>query len=241
MFGLPESGIIGLPLSSLGCDLLSKHLERVTKSVRAGATERLDAQIRRADGTPINVSFTVSPILAGDALAGLSIIARDITSQKRLEADGLAAALEEMAAHAETVFGVATVCDVVGLSRFDALAAIQLYRIAQEAVNNACKHSGATRIRISLEENHGLVRLRVEDNGCGVGCGGAAEGSGLGFKIMHYRAEIIGGVLEVSPSGTGGTIVECRTAVTLPTAPPTAPPVVDCPESEEPKWLGRAV
>jgi PAS domain S-box-containing protein len=86
--------------------------------------------------------------------------------------------------------------------------AIQIYRIAQEAVANAVKHSGARQIVVSLEAEPGQLRLAVQDDGGGIRSD-ATESTGHGLRTMKYRACVIGGSLEVRPMADGGTLVAC--------------------------------
>jgi PAS domain S-box-containing protein len=76
-------------------------------------------------------------------------------------------------------------------------AAIQLYRIAQEASNNALKHGQASTIEIFLgHDDSGRIELRVSDNGCGFP-EDFQPGQGMGLRVMNYRASLIGGSLEI--------------------------------------------
>lgn len=79
----------------------------------------------------------------------------------------------------------------------DSEAVVHLYRIAQEAVNNAVRHSGADKITITLQNTDKGVQMRVEDNGHGLPPE-AARKSGMGLHIMRHRADMIGTVCEVS-------------------------------------------
>ena len=92
---------------------------------------------------------------------------------------------------------------------FEGPVAVQLYRIAQEAVSNAVRHSGASSIRITLDEENGETALKIEDNGEGLGSE-AAQAGGMGLRTMRYRAGLIGGKLDVGPGPSGGTQVVCR-------------------------------
>ena len=141
-------------------------------------------------------------------------------SPVRLEAEGLADALRELAAGTRKVFG----CDC----RFrcdppvlvpDHTVAIHLYRIAQEAVSNALKHGQARRIDISLTAKGHSVTLAVKDNGTGIPRK-LPKRKGMGLRIMRYRAEVIGGALLVEPVPGGGTRVVCTVAEGL--LPPEA-------------------
>lgn len=100
----------------------------------------------------------------------------------------------------------------------DPHVANHLFRIAQEAVNNAVKHAGATRIIISLKDTGPAVELRVTDDGKGFKR--HAEHGGLGLHIMNYRAEAMKGILRIGPFATGGTSVHCVVPKSAPVAVP---------------------
>ena len=90
----------------------------------------------------------------------------------------------------------------------DAAATSHLYRIAQEAVNNAVKHARASAIVIRLARQPGRLSLEVEDDGVGLPPAGSGKGSGLG--LMRYRASLIGASLAVNPRRGGGVSVVCH-------------------------------
>ena len=120
-------------------------------------------------------------------------------------------------------------------SALTADAATNLYRIAQEAVSNAAQHSEASRVTAALVRGADHLRLRVEDDGRGLDGmlrrGGTlepldstpdeapdrvvsaparpADQRGMGLRIMHYRAHLAGGALEIRPGAEGGTVVTC--------------------------------
>lgn len=85
--------------------------------------------------------------------------------------------------------------------------AAQLYRIAQEAVHNAVEHGAARDVQINLAFNHEVMMLTIRDNGKGFDSN--ANGSGMGLRIMRYRAQCIGGSCDVQ-STSEGTVVRCR-------------------------------
>jgi two-component system CheB/CheR fusion protein len=88
----------------------------------------------------------------------------------------------------------------------DQTLALTIFRIAQEAVTNAVKHSNATEITVCIEREGGSVRLVVEDNGKGFRIP-KKSGKGLGLHIMKYRASVHGGKLKIAPKRDGGTLV----------------------------------
>jgi len=95
----------------------------------------------------------------------------------------------------------------------DRTTAMQVYRIAQEAVNNAVKHAHASKIEIILSSREGKCELTVRDNGRGFDINQALN-RGMGLRIMRYRAGIIGCTLDVISSTDNGSEVLCRRPLT---------------------------
>jgi signal transduction histidine kinase len=81
-----------------------------------------------------------------------------------------------------------------------------LYRIAQEALNNSLKHARAGQVSLRLEETAGLLRLRIADNGVGFSTE-SVTGSGMGLKIMQERAGQINAHLSIQSSPGAGTVI----------------------------------
>ena len=81
-----------------------------------------------------------------------------------------------------------------------------LVRIACEAITNAARHSGSPRVRLSLQSDGSLVRLRVSDTGRGFDT--AAAVSGFGLVSMGERAHSVGGELRISSAAEQGSAVE---------------------------------
>jgi signal transduction histidine kinase len=103
-------------------------------------------------------------------------------------------------------------CDVFcdqNLALGDETSTIHLFRIAQEAIQNAARHSGASRISVSLKQADSNIRLVIEDNGKGITPRERA-GYGLGLRIMAYRAGMIGGELKIETSAAGGARIICE-------------------------------
>ncbi len=126
-----------------------------------------------------------------------------------LVGNGLGVALRELAGSISKGFQV--ICEVdcpeAVLIR-DHAVATHLYRIAQEAVQNATKHNGATRILICLFQDGATIHLSVTDNGMEIN-EGEQRNYNLGLSIMRYRASLAGGGLEIHQSGRGGAIISC--------------------------------
>src|SRR6267378_1487780 len=86
-------------------------------------------------------------------------------------------------------------------------AAVALFRIAQEALNNVAKHAGAKHVRVELACEAEEIAIRVADDGAGFDPAAAARGKRWGMKTMRERAEAAGGRLEVDSAPGEGTIV----------------------------------
>jgi signal transduction histidine kinase len=86
--------------------------------------------------------------------------------------------------------------------------AMHLFRLAQESVNNAIKHGKAHRVILRLVQGDCGAVLSIEDDGVGLPPERPA-GRGLGLRIMNYRAQKIGGTLDIRPGEKGGTVVAC--------------------------------
>jgi signal transduction histidine kinase len=83
-----------------------------------------------------------------------------------------------------------------------------LYRIAQEAVQNAFKHGRAKNISITLFRHNKSANLVVKDDGIGIPL--HPNQGGMGLKNMQTRARLIGGLLEIRRRKHGGTAVTCE-------------------------------
>ena len=90
----------------------------------------------------------------------------------------------------------------------DAAVSGHLYRIAQEAVNNALKHGKPGKIEIELSCRNGTVRLRVSDNGKGL-IKTRRRDAGIGLDVMNYRANVLGGTLAIDSKPGKGVTVDC--------------------------------
>ena len=87
--------------------------------------------------------------------------------------------------------------------------ATHLFRIAQEAVNNAIKHSHARKIEISLCKVPPRLTLEISDDGIGISEADMVARRGMGLQIMRYRASAIGGLLSFHSDADRGTKVRC--------------------------------
>jgi signal transduction histidine kinase len=85
-----------------------------------------------------------------------------------------------------------------------------LFRIAQEALTNVARHSGASRVNIKLKSQDGGVYLSIADNGHGLPDGPNAERKGLGMIGMRARSRSAGGELKLGSLNGSGLLIEVR-------------------------------
>jgi signal transduction histidine kinase len=83
-----------------------------------------------------------------------------------------------------------------------------LYRVAQEAVNNALKHAAPHEVRIGLERQEARLVLEVDDDGEGLPEPLSVD-RGIGLRVMRHRALLFGGTFEIGSSPAGGTRMVC--------------------------------
>jgi signal transduction histidine kinase len=121
---------------------------------------------------------------------------------------GLVAAIGHLADHVKKSSGIR--CDFKGedLPHIAAADANHLYRIAQEALNNAVQHSAASQIDVGLSRSGRGFILTIADDGSGM-VEPSGEGSGLGLQIMRYRSDLLGAALTIQSKPGRGTVVTC--------------------------------
>jgi signal transduction histidine kinase len=123
---------------------------------------------------------------------------------------GLAAAMRQMAKQVEARSGVAILVTVAG-SRRRLISQIEtvLYRIAQEALNNAVRHAHAARVTIDLKFGERCVSLEIADNGVGFAPGAVLKAQAArrawGLLGMQERVTLVGGKLEIHSAPGQGT------------------------------------
>jgi signal transduction histidine kinase len=126
-----------------------------------------------------------------------------------LDADGLIAALQDLAEKIRERFRINCVFDVDNSIRIrDSTIANQLYRIAREAVTNSAKHAAAKRIDIRLARDGAALCLTIIDDG--LGFPDKPRSGGLGLRLMRHAAELSGATFDVRRNGQSGTIVTCQ-------------------------------
>ena len=123
-----------------------------------------------------------------------------------LEHSGIAAAIESYCAQFSALNGLQVSLDAAG--RFEDISpavALCLYRVAQEALQNVAKHSGAREARVELTRSSGQLHLRVTDLGRGFEAARSAPRAGLGLVSMKERARLVHGTLHIEIAPGKGT------------------------------------
>ena len=122
--------------------------------------------------------------------------------------EGLVAALRQLASDVNSLDAVK--CDAripKAVVIPDEVVALTLYRIAQEAVNNALKHSKASKVRIALTRTSRGIELVVSDNGIGQPAMGLEIDGQLRFHSIRHRCRAIDAAMSIGEGKLGGTIV----------------------------------
>jgi signal transduction histidine kinase len=131
-----------------------------------------------------------------------------------LEADGLVPTLRKQIGVLCRVYGANIGLQVRGGRRLDPAVEREVFRIVQEALNNAIKHAEADKVQVRLAMRNGVFRASVGDDGVGFDPSDPAlRGRHLGLTTMSERAEALGGALTVRARPGRGTTVELEVPV----------------------------
>lgn len=175
-----------------GINLLLSDLKRniSINDIRSGKTlVQIMEEISLAIGETRNICHGLSPILfPPQRLKGALIQLMDIADKAKIQ-------------NQIEFSKILTIADNT--------IAIQIYRIAQEALNNAIKHAKATNITLKLVTHLNKMMLVIQDNGIGIDLKENKADSGIGLKIMQYRAASINASLFIESTPGSGTTIRC--------------------------------
>jgi len=206
-----------------------KHLEKTILEISAREQRRIGQDLHDGLGQHLTGIAFMSKVQeqrlaekglaeAADAARIVSLVNEAINTTRELahgllpvisDAHGLMSGLKRLASEVEDLFVISCrlrVDEPVLID--DANISTHLYRIAQEAVNNAIKHGQAKNIVISLFARNGYGTLRIENDGASLP-EPSANPSGMGMQIMNYRARMIGGSLKVESAEHSGVTITC--------------------------------
>ena len=189
----------------IGRDLHDSLCQHLTATALAG---QVLAEKLHGKGLPEAAHASRIVDLIQEAITIARNLARGIHPVE-MEAEGLTAAFQELAQSISRWSKTPCVFDCTSpVLIHDASVANHLYRIAQEAVNNATRHAKAKQVLLSLANSNNGVTLTVEDDGVGLP-EGWQKTQGLGTRIMAHRSAMIGASFSIEPNPTGGTLVKC--------------------------------
>jgi PAS domain S-box-containing protein len=178
-----------LTAAAIQAELLARDLEEAGQHAAQQQAEQVEAMLSQA-------------------VADTRMLARGLFPVD-IDGDGLKAALEEFTTSTQRQLRRACTLECsqpVDIS--DQEVAVHLYRIAQEAVNNAVKHAPASAIVVLLHQQaDGGVRLRISNSPHAEGADRGQAATGIGLHMMQHRARLIGGRFRAGPSD-GGWCVE---------------------------------
>ena len=151
------------------------------------------------------------------ALSMRQTVDMTIQSVKRISAElrphvldnlGLSAAIEWQVKQIKDVTGID--CQFVSVPAdvtADNNSAVALFRIFQEAMTNAVRHSKASYIKVELKQLAGSIRLVVEDNGLGIKHSEISDPKSFGLISIKERARALGGEVEINGRPGKGTLI----------------------------------
>ena len=207
-----------MPERAIGALVEAQEVERarIARELHDGVGQKLMV-------LQLNLRRLAASVSSQDHLAQVNALSHDIADiarelhgvafdlhPLRLELLGVAKAIaalcSETSRHSGIDVGFSTDGDLPG--QLTAAESLCLYRVAQEALHNVVKHSGAERASVTLVALPAAVGLTVTDNGSGFDT--AAHSSGLGLMSIRERVALLDGVIELRSSTAGGTSVSAR-------------------------------
>lgn len=199
-------------------DVSEHEQQRIGRDLHDGLCQQLAAIgcAMRALADEIRPSHAA----AADDMGHVEEMVRDAITEARslahgiypvhVDRQGLSAALSDLVKSTSRLTGVPV--RLIETGNMPALlpeASMHLYRIAQEAIANAVRHSGGHEVAVCLRATDGTLELCVEDDGCGLNSECQAQPSGMGLRTMQYRAQSLDSHLELRNRPGGGTAVSC--------------------------------
>jgi len=220
--------------------VLSRHLLKVAEEEKARLARELHDELgAHLTTTSMQLSMALEKLKGDPSEAAQRLVAqlekvrhglRQAFNMKRrviedlhpsmLDNLGLAPAIQNHYEETTRMAGLALDLDIAeDFPVVDSALSIALYRIAQESLTNIVKYAHAAKVRLTLACGDGGIRMRIADDGVGIGDQALKKSRTHGLVGMRERAHLVGGRLSVQRGADGrGTVVE----VTLPLAPPAS-------------------
>ncbi len=215
----------GFAYSNLSKNLLiaqEAERKRIARELHDGISQEVlvaQMELRRLKYLPYeewpDVVSKTSNMLK-DVMSHISAISRALRPLA-LDELGLSAAVYALCESSAEAFGITVVKNIRENITLNSSIEIAVYRIFQEALNNACKYSGGNKIRVLLDwdkDEPNVLVLMVSDNGRGFDVENPeVQGSGLGLEGMRERAALVNGALALQSQKNQGSIVSLRVEV----------------------------
>jgi PAS domain S-box-containing protein len=179
---------------------LTLFAEAGRRSIRTGDLERAESFLARLADT------------AQDALKEMRLLVYELRPPA-LEREGLVGAIQQRLGAVERRAGVKAHLLVDDMVRLPASVEEELYRIAQEALNNALKHATATSVTVRIRIVNEHVELEIVDDGIGFDPATTGNGGGMGLANMRERVEKLGGTFQVASALGQGTKVSVNVKI----------------------------
>jgi signal transduction histidine kinase len=190
--------------------------QRIAMDLHDSVTQRLysvsflaEAAAHMAEADPTSAADALRRVreLVLGSLAELRSLLFELRPQA-LNDNLLDALVEQLVTTVASTSKIDVVTELSTVPPMPAEVRLGLYRIAQEALSNACRHSGAERVRIRLDHADGVTTLDVIDDGVGFEVSNGHTGQGL--RNLKARAALIGAAVDVVSTPGTGTAIEAR-------------------------------
>lgn len=168
----------------------------------------LETQFQEAHRAEASLMASISEMVAAAGVKAREI-AQGLNPEGLLE-QGLPEAIRDLVEQNRNIYHVECLLTIEGAQILDSLErenATQLFRISQEAMTNAIRHSSADSMELSLIADETKISLTVHDNGKGIQEN--LISAGMGLSTMRRRAELIGASFDIHTSPGAGTTVRC--------------------------------
>ncbi len=184
---------------------------RLARELHDAVSQRLFSI--RAHARAAEVLVAKDPARAAGELAAIAELGAHAHAELRAvidglappELDGLVESLRRYTMLAGRAHGIAVRLNAVDVPELDPRVQAAAFRVAQEALHNALRHSGAGEVSVTLSRTRGRVVVEVADDGAGFDL--AVASSGLGLASMRERAAAVGGMLRITSAPGAGTRV----------------------------------
>jgi signal transduction histidine kinase len=210
---------------------VTKERQRLARELHDSVTQVLYSVILYADATRLALAAD-KKAEASENLHELRILARQAMADMRLllfrlhppvlEEEGLVTALQARLEAIEARAGLQIDLRVEGENRLPIAMEDELYKIAQEALNNVVKHAKAEQVTVHLHFADQTCRMTIQDDGIGFDPATVQGGGGLGLRSIAERVKQLDGTLRLESTPGGGTTVQVMVKTHLVVAQPQA-------------------